>query len=235
MATLKIAASVAGQLQAGESILAAARTVDTRLVELRVAALEKAQQDYVAAHAKVQEAEANLAAAQVKLGELDADQDTAVDRLARELINEGKSRINPFSGVGSYSPNALMRLPFAEEAEAIRQLVSGLRRAPGIGKASLNAAVTAEEAAQAVERGVAELDALQAAIRNARHSRDAVAQVWATAVGALKRGAAAAADDGGHGLYKALFERPAPAAGTARRRTAAAKSPAQPPPAPSAA
>lgn len=227
MATIQIAGSVASQLQAGEAILAAARTVDTGLVKARLTAFERAQRDYVAAHAKVQDAEADLSAAQVRLGELDADQDAAVDAVARALINEGRPRLNPFSGLAPQAPGAMMKLAFAEEAAQIHQLVATLRGAPGISKATLAAAAAAEKAATVVERGVGELTGLQAAINTARHNRDGAGQTWATALGALKRAAKAATDDGGVDLHRVLFElAAAPASGT-RRRVAKGK-PSQP-------
>lgn len=233
MASIQIPGSVAFQLQAGEAILAAARAVDTRLVKARLTAFERAQRDYAAAHAKVQDAEGKLSAAQVRLGELDADQDAALDAVARALINDGRPRLNPFSGLAAQAPGAMMKLAFADEAAQIHQLAGTLRGTQGISKATLTAAAAADKAATVVERGIAELTSLQAAINTARHNRDAVAQTWATAVGALKRGAKAAADDGGTDLYRVLFELAAPAT-PSRRRPVKGKA-TQPPAAPPAA
>jgi len=227
MATIKIGAGLASQLEAGASILAAARTVDTRLIKGRMAEFERAHRAFSTAHDKVHAAEAQLGAAQTRLGELDVDQDAAVDALARALINDGQPRTNPFAAFGPLAPGKLMALPVADEAKAIHQLVSAVQRGKGVSKATRQAAQVAAKAARAVEQGLLLIDKQQGAVREARHTRDAMAQTWATALAALKRGARAAADDGAHQLYATLFDRPA-------RPAKSSKPPAAttPPPAP---
>ena len=209
MATLQVGTRAASQLNAGVSILAAARTVYTRLIKARLAGFERAQRAYGAADDRVRAAEAQLSAAQTRLGELDVDQDEAVDAVARALIVDGRARTNPFTGFAPLAPGQLMKLPIADEVQAIHQLVAAVERAKGLGKPTLQAAQAAEKAAQAVEQGLAQIDKLQGIVREARHTRDAVAQTWATALAALKRGARAAADDGAPTLYASLFDRPA--------------------------
>ncbi len=73
------------------------------------------------------------------------------------------------------------------------------------------------------------MDKLQASVRDARRTRDAVAQGWESALAALKRGARAAADDGAPQLYATLF---APAGRSASKSSKPA--PVAPPPAPAA-
>ena len=209
MATINVGTTATSQLNAGASILAAARTADTRLIKERLVAFERAQRAYVTAQEKVNAAEARLEAAQTQLGESDADQDDAVDALARALVADGQPLKNPFAAVGSLTPRQLMAQPVAEEAKAIHQLVAAIQRAKGLSRASLQAAQAAYKAAGAVEQQLAQMTKLQDAIRQARHERDATAQTWAAQVAALKRGARAAADDGAPGLYAALFDRPA--------------------------
>ena len=65
---MKIGAGLATPLEAGVSILAAARTVDTRPIETRLGEFERAQNQLNTSHGKVQTAEAQLAGAQLKLG-----------------------------------------------------------------------------------------------------------------------------------------------------------------------
>ncbi len=208
MATLQVGTRAATQLNAGVSILAAARTVDPRLITARLAAFERAQRTYGAADDKVHVAETQLRAAQARLGELDVDQDEAVDTVARVLIADGRPRTNPFAGFAPLAPGQLMKLPIADEAQAIHQLVAAVQRGKGLSKPTLQAAQAAEKAAQAVEQGLVQIEKLQGVVREARHTRDAVAQTWATALAALKRGARAAADDGAPNLYASLFDRP---------------------------
>ena len=156
------------------------------------------------------------------------DQDEAVGAVARALILDGRSRSNPFTGFAPLAPGQLMKLPIADEVQAIHQLLAAVQRAKGLSKLSQQAAQTAEKAALAVEQGRAQIDKLQRIVREARHARGAVAQTWATALAALKRGARAAADDGAPTLYASLFDRPGRPNGKSAKRPPA---PA-PPPAP---
>jgi len=208
MAMIDIGTTVASQLGAGASVLAAARTLDTRLIKARLAAFEGAQRAYSAAHDKVHAAEQTLNAAQVRLGELDATQDQAVTTLAATLIGDGQPRTNPFAAFGALAPGKLMNLPVAAEAKAIHQLVTAVQRAKGVSKPTLQAALAADKAARAVEQALLQMEKLQTAVRDARHTREAVAQTWANALAGLKRGARAAVDEGAPMLYATLFDRP---------------------------
>ena len=208
MATINIGTSATSHLNAGASILAAARTVETRLIKQRLAAFERAQLTYSAAHEKVGAAEAQLGAAQTRLGELDADRDEAVDALARALVADGQPLGNPLGAFSSLTPRKLMAQPVADEVRAIHQLVVAIQRGKGVSKPTLQAAQTAEKAARAVEQQLAQIEKLQASIREARHTRDAMAQGWTKDLAALKRSARSAADDGEPLLYATLFDRP---------------------------
>ncbi len=217
MATMRFGSNATSQLDAGASILAAARTADTRLIKGRVTAFQEAQRSYAAAHEKVHAAEAQVDAARLRLGELNVDQDEAVSALAAALIVDGERRTNAFAAFGGPAPSRLIALPPPEEIKAIRQLVSAVQRAKRLSKPTLQAAQQAEKATGAIEQVLLQIEKLQAATREARHTRDAVAQTWATALAALKRGARAAADDGAATLYAALFDRPGRSNGKASR------------------
>ncbi len=117
-----------------------------------------------------------MGAAQTRLGELDADQDEAVDALARALVGDGQPFANPFGAFGPLPPRKLMAQPVADEVKAIHQLVTAVQRGKGVSKPTLRAAQTAEKAARAVEQQLAQIEKLQESIREARHTRDAVAQ-----------------------------------------------------------
>jgi hypothetical protein len=232
MATMKIGSSAGSQLDAGSSVLAAARTVDTRAIKTRLAGFERAQRAYSAAHEKVRAAEAKLSAAQRQLGELDVDQDEAVDSVARALVADGHSRANPFAAFGAPAPSKIIGMTVAEEVKAIHQLMTAVQRNKSITKPTLQATQAAEKAAHAVEQALVGIEKLQAAVREARHLRDAVAQTWATAFAALKRGARAAVDEGGAHLYPTLFDRPNRPNGKNGKRTAEATPTQAPSPAP---
>ncbi len=208
MATMKIPGSVEAQLDAGASILAAAQTVDTRLIKASLSVFAAVQREYKTAHDKVQAAGNSVGVAQMRLGELDVEQSATVDAVARALIAEGRPRGNPFRDLLPLGPGRLVALPAAEEAKTIHQLVQALRQAKGIGKPTLAAAQAAEKAALAVERQVAEIDKLQSALRAARNARAPIAQKWATALAGLKRWARAASEDGAPQVHSVLFDRP---------------------------
>ena len=200
-------ATPGGRLDAGAAILAAARTIDVRLVKARVARFERANKAYVDAQRKVEAAERQLTVAQERLSERDVDQDEAVEALARVLVADGRSRANPFATFGDLAPGAVMRLPFEDEVKEIRRLVAAVQRDRGASKATLAAARVAARAAQAVEQAFPAVAKLEEAAREARHTRDALALTWESALAALKRGARAAADDGAPELYATLFAR----------------------------
>ncbi len=205
MATVTSAGSPGARLRLGGAVLAAAKSVNTRPVRARLGAFDRVQRAYAAAQTKVDAAEAALHAAQAKVAQRDREQDEAVDGLARALIAEGQSRAKPFAGCGGPTPAALMRLPVAEEARQIHVLVTALQRNAGLSKAAQQACDAADKAARAVEKALAPIEALQAALSQARQARDALVQTWEKALAALKRGARAAIDDGEPYLYTTLF------------------------------
>ncbi|HEX7408109.1 MAG TPA: hypothetical protein VF515_10750 [Candidatus Binatia bacterium] len=234
MARIRFPATAGARRRLGSSVLTAARSVNTRPVQARLEAFGRAQRSYAAAQERVDAAEAALRAAQAKVAQRDREQDEAVELLARALVAEGQSRAKPFAGCGGPTPAALMRLPVAEEARQIHALVTALQRNPGCSKATQQAAEVAEKAACAVEKAMAPITALQAAVSQARQARDVLAQMWEKALAGLKRGARAAVDDGEPYLYATLFGQ-ATAAGS-RNGKRAPVTPAPPaPPAPSAA
>ena len=197
-----------GRLHTGAAIFAAARAVDTRLVKARLAAFENAHRSYTEAQSKVDAAETQLRAAQAKLGQCDVAQDEAVEALARSLVFDGQPRTNPFAAFGAPAPSKLIKLPIADKAAGVHQLVAAVQRNKNASKATLQAAQAAEKAAAAAEQGLIPVEKLQAVVRDTRHTRDAVAQSWESTLAALKRGARAAADDGAPQLYATLFGRP---------------------------
>jgi hypothetical protein len=205
MSTIQVGKSAATQLKAGAAILAAARTVDTRLIKDRLAAFDRAQQGYADAHAKLLKAEADLETAQA---EFRTEQEGVVDGLARALLADGQPLRHPFAGFATATPGAIMRMPPADAVKALPQLIATIRRSKTLGKLTLQALPAAEKATRAMEQAVTRMDDLRTAAHNAHATRDAVAQKWEAALGALKRGARAAADDGAPTLYATLFERP---------------------------
>src|ERR1700687_1250166 len=95
---------------------------------------------------------------------------------------------------------------------------------------ALLVAHAADKAARAVEQALAPIDKLQAAVREARHTRDAVAQTWESSLAALKRGARSGGDDGAPQLYATLFSHSARSAAKSSKVTLPPVSASAPPP-----
>ncbi|HVO22037.1 MAG TPA: hypothetical protein VMW56_00250 [Candidatus Margulisiibacteriota bacterium] len=207
METKKAGMSPGNRLETGTVVLAAAQVVDVELVKPRLTAFASAQQSYAEAQRNVETAEAQLVKGQARLSRCDAVQDDAVEALARALLADGQPRRNPFAAFGGAPPWAIKKLKAAPEAKAVHQLTGAVQRSNMVSKAVLEAAQAADAAARTVEAALLPIEKLQLALRDARHTRDAIGQTWNTALAALKRGARAAADDGAPGLYTALFGR----------------------------
>jgi hypothetical protein len=194
-----------GRSETGAIVLAASKTVDVSLIAPRVKAFREAHQAYAEAEALLDRAEAGVRAGNERVLLCDAAQDEAVEELARSLVGDRQPRANPFGTFGMTSPSRIKQLPFVEEARTIHKLAAAVRSSTSPGKAARRAAEAADTAAQAIETELAAFDELQAALLAARQARNAAAKAWDSALGVLKRGARAAADDGAKGLYKALF------------------------------
>jgi uncharacterized protein YgbK (DUF1537 family) len=224
MTTIDVGKSAGTQLKSGAAILAAARTVDTRLIKDRLAAFARVQQGYADAHAKVQQGATELEKAQAQFR---SEQQRVVDALARALVADGQPLRKPFAAFGPVTMGALTRMPPAAAIKALAELIAALRRSKTLGKVTLQTLPDAEKTARGMEQALARIEVLGTAAGDAHATRDAVKQTWDTALGALKRGARAAADDGAPGLYTTLFARPARPNGKNHK-------PAPTPPAPSA-
>jgi hypothetical protein len=193
------------RLQFGASVLAAARSIDTRPVKERLQRFAQAQRNYVNAQKKVDAAEAQLTVAQARIAELDAVQDDAVDALARALIHDGQPIGNAFAAFGAPTLGALKRLPFDEEAAAVHQLVAAVLRSKGVSEATTKAAQAADKAASVVEEALGPIGKLEDSVREARWTRDVVGQAWESTLAALRRMAQTVAAEGSPDLYARLF------------------------------
>ena len=203
----KVTLSPSKRLKTGATILAAAQVVDTKPVQDRFDAFAKAHRSYCDAQSKVDAADAALRTAQTQLVQLDAEQDSAVEALALCLIHEGQPREKPFAAFSADAPGRIKAMTFAEEAQAIHTLVANVQRDTSLSPAALAAAQRAEQAAANLETALAPLAALRNTLSAARELRDTLAPTWDAALGVLRRGVAAASDDGAPGLSTALFGR----------------------------
>jgi hypothetical protein len=163
--------------------------------------------------------------ARSRLARRDAAQDAAVDGLSRTLVLDGQPRKNPFNGLRVASPAVLVRLAVADEAKAIRHLAAAVQHREALSNATRQAARSADKAARAVETTLTLLGRQQATLRELRRGRDAIGKTWKTTLGALKRGARAAADDGAPHLHATLFAELGKSARTKRKRKRTAVAP----------
>jgi len=202
------------RLRIGASMLSAAGAVDTRPVKKRLVRFQREHRRYFAAQRKVIAIERRLRTARERLSRLDAAQDEAVETLARALVADGHRRRNPFAAFGAPSPSRVARLPFADEVDVVHRLVAAVRRGGALGERTSEAARAADDAARAVGQAVIRVNEIEAQVRAARRTRDAVGRAWHSAYAGLKRGARAAADDGAPEIHAILF----PAASRARSK-----------------
>lgn len=226
MESIRVGATAGQRLEVGASILAAARLTDTRLVKDRLTAFARTQRAYADAQRKVTAVEKQLAAAQRRVSENEAAQGEAIEMLARALVTDGQPRGNPFAAFGAPSPYGIRRLPVADGLKALSVLLAAVQRSKTASKATLQTARDVEKVRRAVEQAQAPIDKLVVSLHDARRTRDAVGGNWDAALGALKRGARAAADEGAPQLYSVLFER------AARPSRKNGKRAPQPPPTP---
>lgn len=221
MASLQSGDSPGTRIAAGDSVIAAAKSVSTKPIAKRFTAFQKIHLAYVAADAKVKKATAALMTQQGKVAEADVDQDAAAMRLAGALPADGLPRLNPFKPFGAPPPTALCAMGHAAEAKTALALVQKVQKRKGLSKTSLDAAKDLGATAKKVQATLAPIPKLTKARTDAMSARDALDQAWETAFAGLKRAARAAEDDGAKGLYAALFERAPKARSKAKAKPAA--------------
>ena len=208
------------RIAAGDSVLEAAKSVDTKPVAARLVSFEKAHVSYSAADLVVKKTSEALQKQQARVAEADVTQDETVIELANVLPLDGLPRLNPFKPFDAPPPAKLQVLGYAEEARAVLALETAVLKRKNLSKGTIAAAKAAGKAALRVQAELLPIPKLTKARVDARTRRDALAQAWETAFAAVKRAARTAEDDGAKGLYGALFERAKPAP---KRKKAPAK------------
>src|SRR5579862_1010096 len=193
------------RLRRGESILSAARAIDTSVVKARLERFERAHQDYADAQQKLEAADGQLRTAEARVETCDAVQDKAVAALAGALIADGQPIGNALAPFGAPPIGKLVRLLPGKEAAAVHDLVAAVKRDARLSAATFKAAEAADKAARAVEQALVPFQKMQRGVREARRMRDVRAQAWDVALAALRLDAQAAARDGMPQVYAALF------------------------------
>lgn len=163
--TSRSAQASSRRLRIGAAALAAAEVVDTKLVAARVSAFAEAHRGYVDAGRRVDEAKARLDAERLKLAQLGAEHDEAVEKLACCLVNDGQPRSNPFEAFDADSPGNIKRMAPAEAARAVRALLAALARSSQISATTREAAERVEQVTQQVEAALAPVKTLRNEMR----------------------------------------------------------------------
>jgi hypothetical protein len=195
------------RLEIGAALLNAAKVVDIKRVKSRLDAFATVHQSYSEAQGQVEAAENELRAEQARVAMLDADQDDAVEALALCLTIDKQPRANPFAAFGTDGPGRIKGMALADEVKAIHALVTNVQRNKALSQATLDAAQSAEQAAQKVEAALVPLETLRGNLGAAREMRDTIAHRWDIHLAALRHWARAATAVEAPGLYTALFGR----------------------------
>lgn len=188
--------------------MAAAAVIDVTLIKARVDAFAAAHSGYLEAQHAVEAAETKRRIGQAALAAREAEQDAAVEGLARALVHDGQPRRNPFIALHMPAPSRIQMLAIGEKNKAMRKLIAAVQGGAVSSDTVRGAADALGEVAQRMETEVAAFDKLEATVRATRDARQAAIEDWDAALAALKRGARAAADDGAPTLYRTLFGRP---------------------------
>jgi hypothetical protein len=178
MPTIRAGTSAGPRIQAGDTVIAASKTVSTKPVAKRFASFVKLHKAYKLADAKVEKATEALRKQQEKVGWLDSGQDGGVTELAGDLAGDGFPRLNPFASFGAPSPGALCKMGYGEEAKAILALEPAVLKHKGTSAASRKSAKKAGKLARQVIAALKGIPKLTARRTDAINGRDALEQAW---------------------------------------------------------
>lgn len=226
MPTIQAKNNPASRIEAGNHVIEAAKTTDTKRIKTKLVAFAKAHTAFVAAHAAATKAERALDDAQDAVGEADGEQDAALHVLAAKMIGDGAPKNNPFKLFGLPAPSKLAGVAVEREVRLTAKLAKLAAKWKGAGAGTKQAAARLAKGSASTVRAlghVAPLDKAQAA---AIARRNALGVPWARAFVQCKTAARAAEDDGARGLFAALFG----VARTARAKASPAKSDGAGPP-----
>ncbi len=215
------------RLQLGATILEAAAVTDTRVVTNRLDAFVAIHRRFVESHNNVVEAQgkADTIGAQVAVAE--AAHDAVFHDLLCALIADHKPRHNPFAHYGVGSPARLLKKGPAEKVAAVAALVSAVLADPDVSPKTRQVAEALRTAAQAIAVHLDALAPAEAEYQRLRSTRDALAEEWDEALGALRRGARIAADEGAPNLHAILFGAADEARTRKKRETSSEEPPAE--------
>lgn len=213
------------RLQLGATILEAAAVTDTRVVATRFDAFVAIHRRFVESHNTVVEAQAKADTISAQVATAEAAHDAVFDDLLCALVNDHKARHNPVADYGVGSPSRILSKGPADKVAAVAALVSAVLADSDVSPKTREVAEALRSAAQAIALQLDGLAPAEAEYQRLRSTRDALAEEWDEALGALRRGARIAADEGAPNLHAILFG----AADEARTRKKRETSSEQPP------
>jgi hypothetical protein len=176
------------KLKLGASVLAGAEAIEPKWTRDGLPRFAQVHRGYVDAQRKVDAAQSALKAARARVRTLHTLQSHAVHQLARALIVDGCPFHQPFKPFSAPSPSTIGRLPNAEGAAAVAQLVAAVVRRPRLSDMTRQSTESALAASRAVEEALAAVAKREEDVRSALRTRDAVGVLWDTAVRRSGRG-----------------------------------------------
>jgi len=205
MATIHPSNRPASRIAAGDHVLEAAKTADTRAVKAKLAAFARAHAALVAAHAVATKAEMALHDAQDAVGDADAEQDAAVHALAAKMVGDGAPKANPFNVFGLAAPSVVAVTAVEKEVALTAKLATLASKWKSATIGTKQAAALLAKKSAGTKKALADMVPMRKAQAAAIAKRDALGVPWARAFAHLKNAARTAEDDGARGLYAALF------------------------------
>ena len=205
MSIIQARKNPSARIDAGNHVLEAAKTVDTRSVKAKLAAFAKVHATFVAAHAVVAKAEHALHDAHDALGQADAEQDAAVHALAAKMIGDGALKANPFKPFGLPAPSDVATTAVEKELVLTAKLAALASKWKSATTGTRQAAALLAKKSAGTKKALDRVGPLQTAQTAAIARRDAIGVSWARAFAHLKNATRTAEDDGARGLFTAMF------------------------------
>jgi len=198
------------RLRNGTSLLTRSAVIDSTPIAARLQPFATLHHQYTTAQSAVVAARAAVAEHHALLVTRDADQNQAIDTLARALVLDRyrTARLRPLAAYSNRPPSLLKRMAAGAKARAIQKLVLAIERDTSLSAQSHAAAAALARAAADVDAARRTVAHFEDVLRREIIHRDALGDQWDAAYAAVKRRARYAAIDDAPELYAFLFGKP---------------------------
>jgi len=220
MAIVSKGRHLGARLRAGDTVLAAAKTIDTKRVAPQLRAFEAAHAELTTVQQAAEALKTRRLELPARINEAGLDQRMALDALARAMIADGADIQNPFANLDSPTLRTLLSMRPAAAAQALRGLLPQLQRVDTLSDASRAALQTLERALAAVEELRNRKDEIARAENSANQTGTAIGHRWSSTFDALKHACRLAASEGTPQLLNVLFHSAAKPTATRSRNKA---------------